>query len=244
MISVGYDSLICIWEITDRSVATKQVAQGATGITVYPSLRNSVLTSSSEPVSGDELLCVLYDGVRGNSIVGGNNSIIQLWSFSSLDRRGHLAGHEDSVCALAQDQNFLFSGSEDKKILVWDLESLICLYTLVGHSQGITALLIVPESGHLLSCAHDGNLLIWAASGCEPVKTVKREDSLNCLSFLNNENVILVGTERGTIITVPIEPRYGNPSGVDNTIDKAQEHINQKLRERREESKFPSEEDV
>lgn len=94
-------------------------------------------------------------------------------------------------------------------------------------------LLIIPQSGHLLSCAHDGKLHIWRYPSQEIIKTVERSDQLTCLAFLNLQNIILIGTEESTIITIPIEPALGNPTGLNLTVDKTQVHMNKKAKLRR-----------
>ena len=47
----------------------------------------------------------------------------QVWSALSLEQCGLYCGHQDSVTCLALDANFLFSGSEDTTIHMWDVVS-------------------------------------------------------------------------------------------------------------------------
>ena len=114
LLSVGYDARICIWEITEKNSAFKQAVDGSAGITVAPSLRNHVQMHPSTP--GNELLCVIYDPLRENIIVGSNNSLIKLISIQSTDDHKILSGHLDSVTSLALELNILFSGSDDRSI--------------------------------------------------------------------------------------------------------------------------------
>lgn len=127
----------------------------------------------------------------------------------------------------------MFSGSDDKTIFVWEIQSKVPLYTLTGHTRAVRDLLIIPQSGHLLSCAHDGKLHIWRYQSQEIIKTVDRSDHLTCLAFLNLHNIVLIGTEESTIITIPIEPELGNPAGLNLTVDRTQSHMNKKARQKR-----------
>ena len=44
----------------------------------------------------------------------------QVWSATAYDFLGRHEGHKEAVTCLALDSNFLFSGSEDCSIHVWD----------------------------------------------------------------------------------------------------------------------------
>ena len=234
LISVGYDARICIWEITEKNSAFKQAVDGSAGITVAPSLRNHVQTYPHEDTAGHELLCVIYDPHTENIIVGSNSSLIKLVSIQTTDERKLLAGHLDSVTALALEYNILFSGSDDRTIRLWDMKNCQGLsIVLNGHTSPIRHLLVIIESGHLVSCAHDGKLLLWKTNTYTLAKTVQRADQLNCLAFLSLQNIILVGTEQSTIITVPIEPEFGNPHGLNNTVNKAELHMEKKVKMKR-----------
>ena len=47
------------------------------------------------------------------------------------------------------------------------------------------------------------------------------------------QNIILIGTEQSTIITVPIEPEFGNPNGLNLTVNKAEIHMEKKIKAKR-----------
>lgn len=236
LLSIGYDSRICVWEITQKNSAFKQAVDGSAGITVAPSLRNHIQAYdyTAIPKSGEignELLCVIYDKEKDNIIVGSNNFLIKVISIQSTDNTKILSGHLDSVISLALEFNILFSGSDDRTIRLWDMQSCEALsIVLTGHTSPVRDLLVIMESGHLVSCAHDGKLLLWRTNNYTLAKTVQRTDQLNCLAFLSIQNIILVGTEQSTIITVPIEPEFGNPKGLNLTVNKAELHTEKKRR--------------
>lgn len=228
LVSVGYDARVCIWEVTEKKSAFNQAVDGSAGITVSPSLRNHVQTYPN--TSGNEFLCVIYDPKTKNIIVGSNNGSIRLIHFQKTDEHKLLNGHLDSVTSLALEENFLFSGSDDKSIRVWDLENFTIMRVHTGHTSPVRHLLVISESGHLVSCAHDGKLLIWETGTGILAKSIQRADQLNCLAFLSMQNILLVGTEQSTIITVPIEPEFGNPRGLNLTVNKAELHMDKKVK--------------
>jgi WD40 repeat protein len=42
-----------------------------------------------------------------------------------------------------------------------DLINFTHLASLVGHKEGIKDMIIIEETGHLVSCAYDGKINIW-----------------------------------------------------------------------------------
>jgi WD40 repeat protein len=221
--------------------------EGAIGINVYPSLRMTLLTKNHRDfiasVDGDELLCLIYSAVNGYIYLGGNNARIQVWDMNSSEYVGNMMGHDDAVTCLTLDQNYLFSGSDDKTIRVWETVNNLPIYVLNGHTSSIRDVMIIPVSGSLVSCAHDGLICIWRYQSQEIIKQIDRSDELNCLAFISSINVILAGTESHAIITIPIEPEYGNPNGEDNTVDKATMHA-EKKRKRAAGEKIPMSDDT
>lgn len=47
-------------------------------------------------------------------------------------------GHKGWVLCLETLDNFLFSGGDDHKIIVWDIQSTRILEIIEGHENGVT----------------------------------------------------------------------------------------------------------
>ena len=128
-------------------------------------------------------------------------------------------GHTEAVTCLALDANFLFSGSEDFSVKVWDTvpardnEGLTATFkggstlvkTLVGHKRTVTSVEIEPSSGYLLSCGMDGVLNIWDYSQGAILKTFRHREELRCMVMRSDRSEVMVGTMQENILCFPLE---------------------------------------
>ena len=98
-------------------------------------------------------------------VTGGNDSMIRIWNVLSYQLECELEGHGDSVTCMALDANFLFSGSDDLTIRVLNLVHVSEAYQLSviqhAHTCPVQDILILEDTGHLVSCAFDGKLKVW-----------------------------------------------------------------------------------
>lgn len=84
-----------------------------------------------------------------------------MWELESGKFLHALKGHTDSITCFEIEQNYLFSGSDDKTIRVWELVNRYCLYSLTGHETSVQHLLMIKETGLLVSCAYDNKIKVW-----------------------------------------------------------------------------------
>ena len=77
---------------------------------------------------------------------GYSQNQVALWRYGgaggpgSLTRLATLTGHSGPVRTLVRCGDKVFSGSYDKTVRVWDVNTHKCLATLVGHSGAVRAL--------------------------------------------------------------------------------------------------------
>jgi hypothetical protein len=94
--------------------------------------------------------------------------------------------------------------------------------TLRGHTDAVVAMQVLAMTGHLLSIAVNGTLLVWDASG-EGVIIYRFEhpDTFRCMIVRERDNQVLIGTMEDNIIVhfaLPEELRedLGLPPKPDN----------------------------
>ena len=50
-----------------------------------------------------------------------------------------LVGHTHSITVVEINQHFIVSGSHDRSVKVWNVDTGSCLHTLYGHTETVTS---------------------------------------------------------------------------------------------------------
>ncbi|MUG96279.1 protein kinase [Scytonema sp. UIC 10036] len=84
-------------------------------------------------------------------------------SYEKLSLVNSLEGHNDWVSSLAisPDGQTLVSGSGDRSIKIWNLQTGGIKTSLNGHTDGVVSVAIAPEGKTLVSGSIDGTIKIW-----------------------------------------------------------------------------------
>lgn len=95
-----------------------------------------------------------------------NEEIKEEWSdqgrsMAFLDRK--LTGHLQAVCCIAvsPDGTWAVSGSRDRTVRVWDLNTGKCLVLLKGHLNQVNSVAISPNGKWIFSGSLDKSICIW-----------------------------------------------------------------------------------
>lgn len=127
-------------------------------------------------------LCQLADGSLAS---GCNDGTIKIWDLKSNTCTTNIAGHSSIsltrgksmpgiIHALTQlDDRYLASASADHSIKIWDLTTGTCQYTLEGHTDVVSNLLVIKNDGgyhRLVSTDFAGHIQLWDISNLESSK--------------------------------------------------------------------------
>lgn len=87
--------------------------------------------------------------------------------------------HSGEVTCFIVGGHRLYSGSVDRTIKVWDLNTLECTMTLRQHTDAVTSLLCWDQ--YLISSSLDGTIKVWACSdnGSLKVTNTRRHEQVS-----------------------------------------------------------------
>ena len=146
------DGKVKCWEVeSGRCIQTDENATGISCITYSPDGKDLAIAKFS---SGMIQVKNLETGV---------------FSFFEVQ-----AIHKEFIRELcySPDGKYLASGSEDKTIKIWDVQTKKCICTLEGHTNGITALAYSPDGKYLASGSHDHTIKIWKVANWKCITTL------------------------------------------------------------------------
>ncbi|MCG8572470.1 MAG: CHAT domain-containing protein [Spirochaetes bacterium] len=108
-------------------------------------------------------------------ISGSGDSSLMIWDINNGEFIDTFIGHNGSVTSIipsgpTKDDNpvyelpfqYLFTGSRDKTILMWNIESGTKIKTLSGHTDYVTSIAYHPRRKILLSGSLDGTIKLWS----------------------------------------------------------------------------------
>ncbi|MFK8184655.1 MAG: NB-ARC domain-containing protein [Phormidesmis sp.] len=188
----GYDfSNLAIWQAYLQGINLYDVdfSGSALSRSVFNQPFGSIRTMSFSPVPFSPV-AFSPDGPnspnssKGSRLLatGDTNSEIWLWqtAFSPTagDIKSHIStlqGHQNWVCSVvfSPDGTQLVSGSADRTVKVWDVQTGACLQTLEGHQNWVMSVAFSPDGTQLVSGSADRTVKVWDVQTGECLQTLE-----------------------------------------------------------------------
>ncbi|MBD2665947.1 WD40 repeat domain-containing protein [Richelia sinica] len=182
----GDDRRILFWDLRDRQVET--------ALSLDDTAAHSLVLSQD-----------------GQILITGSYRKIKVWRTSNHDGKPNLkdsyllhslTGHSHVVNSLAisADAKILVSGSRDKTVRIWNLESGELLQTLKGHRDGVYAVALCPNEQIIASGSADKTIKLWHLESGELLGTFTgHTDTVTALAFTTSGEMLVSGSLDKTI---------------------------------------------
>ncbi|XP_054807359.1 protein TORMOZ EMBRYO DEFECTIVE [Prosopis cineraria] len=160
------DNSVRLWETESRSCLGVGIGHmGAVGAVAFSKKKRDFFVSGSS----DHTLKVW-------SIAGlSDNSALPI----SLRAKAVVAAHDKDInsVAVAPNDSFVCSGSQDRTACVWRLPDLVSVVVLKGHKRGIWSVEFSPVDQCVITASGDKTIRIWAISDGSCLKTFEGHTS-------------------------------------------------------------------
>jgi WD40 repeat protein len=205
LVAGSYDRQLSFWKVTLTSDGTA-MAKFERAFTAHDEI-------------DDEIQTIAYSSTAHSVFTGGNHGIVRKWTFWGVRQmEAEYKGHSDAVVCFAVDANLLFSGSVDCTVRIWETSQGIPLKTVKVHNVTVQALLVIPDTDYIASCAFDGRMVVWdpqiaKKEGVNEVHVYEQPEEFRSLAYVDLNRMILVGCESGKIIAFPVPAEEGDLAG-------------------------------
>ncbi|NIM15632.1 MAG: NACHT domain-containing protein [Candidatus Aminicenantes bacterium] len=111
-------------------------------------------------------------------------------------------GHKDIIrtVAISKDGRFMVSGSDDKTVKVWDLESGHLIKTLEGHVHYVLSVFISPDNRWIASGSSDHTVKLWDLENGHLITTFQgHKDWVNSVFISPDDRMIVSGSSDQTV---------------------------------------------
>ncbi|KAJ6236485.1 coatomer subunit alpha [Anaeramoeba flamelloides] len=203
LVSSSLDKTICVWDLSfleDRKKISglSFTNGGNTSNNKNTNTSTDTNTDTHTDTNTDNIYLEEYNFLKTKLIS------FKTSKFYTNDPKFVLNNHQNGVnyCIFHPSKPLLASASDDKTIIIWDLNEDIAKMNSVleGHNYAVTSLVFCGvEKDQLMSCGEDGQIKLWSISQKKYIKTIENiyPNQFWCLSCHPNLPLYAVGHNEG-----------------------------------------------
>jgi WD40 repeat protein/serine/threonine protein kinase len=218
-LSGSEDKTLVLWELNLKSepylapTMLSRVLRSETAFTAMAAFGNELTQARASIDRGDAVRAARH--IRSARAQRGYDRAVEavnIWTelYSRLPKKSFTGGWEGvvfkgheapvtSVC-MSLDDKFVLSGSADKTLRLWDVESGQCMKVFQGHGKGVTSVCMTSDAMYALSGGADGNVKFWDMSKGRSMKTLSGHDGpVNAVSISHDGILIISAGEDMTV---------------------------------------------
>lgn len=153
--------------------------------------RNKVFLTNMHSDEGDYIFTLANE-----------NTFIYIYDINKKAEHGHLFGHGSKITCILNipKTTIIATGSNDKKIIIWDYMNVVKKKTLVGHEDHITSIFHTRESNKIISGSKDGNIKVWNWRIGVLIITLNFHTRPITTVWVNKKNVLISLSSDGLLI--------------------------------------------
>lgn len=103
----------------------------------------------------------------------------------SIESYKSIKAHDSDILSTVIYNNYLITGSSDKTIKIWDLDSFKLINTLIAHTGGVYSLVL--QNNKLISSSTDKTIRIWDLDNFKLLTSIlAHENQIYCLYCKDN----------------------------------------------------------
>jgi WD40 repeat protein len=100
------------------------------------------------------------------------------------------------------------SGSNDKTVRVWDLETGLGERRLEGHTDEVTAVVVTPDGRRAVSGSEDKTVRVWDLERGRALACFSGEAVIQTVALTSHGHVIVAGDKAGNVYCLDyVEPK-------------------------------------
>ena len=218
IVSAGADATVRIWTTSgslariiplDHGAATSIAMQGdelATGhadgyVAVWDMLSGRKLADLRRNEAS--IWSLAFTDMPGRFLAAGHDWKVALWDLKAPAAPVHIfEGHESAVQAVAFSPNgpYLVSGSADRSVRLWNLNTLDLVRIYTRHPDFVTSVAVSPDGGLVASATLNGDIRIWSAASQRSYRRLRgHKDNVTSVAFSPDGSTLASASADGTV---------------------------------------------